>query len=740
MNSLNLTRLSSTLLLLAISSTARGVPDQVEIGRLSIDQRTNSNYLRVMLTDEGYVVDCSDIDPLFPEQDYSSCTWLAIDSLGKVNQVREDSVGNLIFDLSLNPNLRQTQSVYPIKERPVPDKTRGAYLNYEVSASSFRNNTWSAALELVVFNGPLSASANTYFIDEQSYIDNRDISYDFINQGTRLTLGDINWQGAAYGPYLSFDGIRYGTQRSLRPRATWFNTPYMDVSVNENDHLFMDQATEVILSEPGIYRVDQVAYRYGYGEISATYQSPSKGVTQISTPYYFSTDMLPKDTKEWSVNFGEIDSGLIFGDDLFFSAGISYGINAQNTASASVLTSRDTRSLDIEWTSTPASKWLLSIGSNNLVHLNDYSYGYSANLERTTADYQVVFFTQRTPDLPGLGKSKRDLARYRHFQGNSSYGVFFESFSSPISSTRRAGAELYANVDVGSLNLQTGYQEDPFNSGLFLTISFEIRLGRGSRIRSYGNYQPQFTQQRLEYSSAGVDPYAPNYRAGVARDTNSTVNYADIDYQADFADFYAYAQESTGEFNGRAAMRGAFGVIEGLSFAGPTIVDSFAVVANPEEVEVRSSSLSSNETSAVFTNIASYETIAISPYYQSMDPFLRPRSEEQRDKAAYYRAGVIYDFSLQPVLLINTKLILTNGEALPLGTTFSIEGNTFSVGNSGNFYAELTLTSLSPIFKLENNDYLCELSLDILNQHQLSVSEVNCQAKEASEDEVSDDF
>lgn len=735
MSSSNLTRLSSAILLLSISTIAHSDFHDIEVARLSIDDRIQSNYLRVKPSEEGYLVACSDIAPLIPNHDFSQCDWLPLNSLGAVGDISNDDVGNLIVELSLASSLRQTQSIYPVKERPTPDKNFGAYFNYEVSASSFQSNTWSAALGLVVFNGPLSASANTYYINDEHYIDDRDISYDFLEQGTRLTVGDVRWQGAAFGPYISFDGLRYGTERSLRPRTTWFNTPYLDVSINENDHLFVDQATAVTLSEPGIYRIDQVAYRYGYGEISATYQSPTKGVTQISTPYYFSADMLPEGTKEWSVNLGETDSESMFADEVFVSAGISYGINAQNTASASVLASEDTRSLDVEWTATPASRWLLSIGSNNLVHLDDYSHGYSANVERTTADYQLTLFTQRTPDLPGLGRSERHLARYRQYQGNKSYGVFFEDFSARVSSTRRAGVEFYANDEVGSFNLQTGYQEDPFSSGFFVAIGFEFRLDRQSRIRGYGSYQPQSNQQRLEYSSTGIDRYTPNYRAGVARDTNRTVNYADIDYQADFADFYVYGQESDGDADGRATMRGTLGFIENYRFAGPTIVDGFALVANPEEVEVRSSSLSSNKTSVVFTNIASYETIAIRPYYQSIDPFLRPRSEEQRDKAAYYRAGVIYDFSLEPVLILNTQLTLASGEALPLGTSFSIAGNIFSVGNNGNFYGELSLVAVTPTLQLENSDYLCELTLDPLNQHQLEVSKANCEVREASKDE-----
>ncbi|WP_298636422.1 hypothetical protein [uncultured Umboniibacter sp.] len=735
MSSSNLTRLSGGILLLIISTFARSDSHDIEVARLSIDNRIQSNYLRVKSSEEGYLVACSDIAPLIPGYDFSQCDWLSLNSLGVIGDISNDDVGNLIVELSLASSLRQTRSIYPVKERPTPDKNLGAYFNYEVSASSFQSNTWSAALGLVVFNGPLSASANTYYIDNKHYLDDRDISYDFLEQGTRLTVGDVRWQGAAFGPYISFDGLRYGTQRSLRPRETWFNSPYLDVSINENDHLFVDQATAATLSEPGIYRVDQVAYRYGYGEISATYQSPTKGVTQITTPYYFSADMLPEGTKEWSVNLGETDSESMFGDEVFVSSGISYGINVRNTVSASILASDDTRSLDAEWTSTPASRWLLSIGSNHLVHLDDYSHGYSANLERTTADYQLTFFTQRTPDLPGLGRSERHLTRYRQYQGNKSYGVFFEDFSAQVSSTRRAGVEFYANDEVGSFNLQTGYQEDSFGSGFFVALGFEFRLDRRSRLRGYGSYQPQSNQQRLEYSSTGIDRYTPNYRAGVARDTDRTVNYADIDYHADFADFYVYAQESDGDADGRVTMRGSVGFIENFHFAGPTIVDGFALVANPEEVEVRSSSLSSNKTSVIFTNIASYEAIAIRPYYQSIDPFLRTRSEEQRDKAAYYRGGVIYDFSLEPVLILNTRLVLANGEALPLGTSFSIAGNLYSVGNNGNFYGELTLASITSVLQLENSDYLCELALESLNQHQLKVSKANCQVRGASIDE-----
>ena len=696
------------------------------IARLSIDGRIYDRYFRIREYDDGYEVSCSDLTTIINTTEFLACEWVDLSVLGELHELSHDAVGNPLLAITPRAAVPAHVSVNAVNARPQPDDNFGAYLNYEISASSFQNKVWAGSLKPVIFNGPFSATALLYYVDGNQYIDNRDISYDFLNLGTRLTVGDVRWGGAAMGPYISFDGVRYGTERSLRPRDSWFNRPYHYTVVNDNEHYFVDQRTSATLADPGLYRLNDVAYQYGYGEITGTYESPSLGTTTISTPYYFSAEMLPEGVKEWSVNAGETDRESMFADEYFVAADIGYGINANNTAIASVFSSSDYQSLDIEWIATPFSSWLVSIGSNSLFEQDQFSQGYSAKVERTSNEYQAIFFTQRTPNLPNFGRSERHLARYRLYRDNQSYGVFYEHFNYKYGTTKRAGFELYTNDELGSFNIQSGYTEDEFNQGFFVSLGFEIRFNRNSRLRGFGNYSPQRNQQRLEYASSGVDRYSPNYRVGVTRDESATVNYTDIDYQADFADFYMYAQENDGDADGRAAMRGAIGFIEQYRFAAPTVVDGFAYVDNPEAISLTSGAITSHSTSTVFTNVASYESVKIKPRYKSMDPFLTLQSSASRERAAYYRSGVVIDFSLREVAILNTRLTLENGDYLPLATEFKVNEKLFNVGSNGNFYAEVVVKEANSQIDLLNQQYRCALITGDIINHQITVISVSC--------------
>jgi outer membrane usher protein len=628
----------------------------------------------------------------------------------------DEARGRAMVSVSGDAFLATRVSAQTREGPPITPATLGAFLNYELSAQHYADQSLSGATtELGLFNsvGVLTSTAVARSNNGDTEVVRLDTTFtkDFPGQLETLQLGDSITDPGNWGSAIRFGGIHWGTNFGLRPDM--LTTPLLAaggtaVLPSTVDVFVNNQKVSSENLPPGPFVVDQLPAITGSGDVTLVVRNALGQQQVITQPFYSSANLLAPGLSEYELDFGVARADYTLASDRY--AGLAGSATYQRG-----LTSALTLEAHGEFLGTQA-------------------YAAGADLAAAISHYGIVSATLADGGgsghnglLSSLGYSWQakwfNLAMSTSV-ASSGYLQISDASTSSGQFKQRSVAQVGVNLPHGT-SLQLAYADESFESqpqlktisaayaqqlpdqislslnatrtistqsasSLYLFVT--IPLGGRKSLTSGGTLGHGAGAPPNELNAMLVEspPLGPGfgYRLGETSDDNYT---ADGRIQTLAGDFEAMAVRNAGISGQTAQWSGAATLLDGQLRAARQVNDSFAVVdvAGLADVPVYIDNQKITETDhsglALLHDLRPYEVnrISIDPLELPLDTEIDARTMEV---APAFRSGVVLKFPVRKIRAGVFRLATQDGGVVPVGAQVELNGELFPVALDGRVY------------------------------------------------------
>ncbi len=599
----------------------------------------------------------------------------------------------------------------------------GAFFNYQLSAQQVEGQTTGGVYgELGVFAGVGVLTTTAVGRDEgdERQLIRLDSTYtrDFPDQLETLSVGDAISDPGSWGDAVRYAGIRWSRNFALRPDL--LTTPLLSTggtaTVPSTADVFVNNQLVTSTQVPaGPFVIDRLPTVSGTGDVSVVVRDALGREQVVSQTFYTSSALLAHDLTQYSVNIGSLrenytlasdDYGTVLAegtyrrgitDDFTLEGHGEYlaggpraaGVNAAiGIGHVGILNFTGAGGGD-----GGGSGWLTGVG----VEHRGTSASFIANTLWASSEFAQVGqaltpstrMRQRNLLQAGVGLGRG---------GSLSLAFVDETYrSSPAQQT----LSLTHSVSLGrsgALNLtlsRTRTAEDMTSPAQISTSAYLIYVhsfgGRSAFTASaVGGSGPGAPQNEAIASLSESPPAGPG---GGYRLSASTAGNYDADWrrQTSAADLEFEVARNQGIEGRSAFVSGAATWLDGEVSATRTVNGSFAVVDVagladvPVYVENQLITHTDESGKAVLYNLRPYEAnrISIEPQDLPLDTQIESSSTVM---APPFRSGVVARFPVEKIRSATFRLVLADGEPVPVGALVKLQGKLFPVVQGGMVY------------------------------------------------------
>lgn len=514
--------------------------------------------------------------------------------------------------------------------------------------------------------------------------------------GIRGRIGDSIHVGATGTP-LRFGGIQIGRYFGLTPSMITYPTPTLEgeAASASTVELYVDGVLRAQSAvEAGPFMIDHPPIVSGGGEAQLVITDLLGRQQTISRPFFVSTQLLRQGLSDWSFAMGaeRRDFGLEdarYGET--FAAGrYRFGLTNSVTIEGAIEATDHTTTAQAGITGVSAlGQIYLSNAENEGGAYNAASYWYDGQVLSIGAQYE-----RRDGDFTPLGRTAGDAFR-EGLSGNvgiemGPYGALSLTAANVIyegepetRTTTLAYTPAYLD---GALSFRLAYFERE-EAELAVGVSFNFSFaGDVSAYASIDN-DGRGTTYRASAQSA-PEPGSVGWRARASLGASERAELATMS-RGRLGDTIAEASYAGERAGVRVQHGGSVGWIDGMSFAGRRIEESFALVdAGAPNVSVARNRLDVGQTGAdgrrLVSNLRPYADNVISISADDL-PIDRAPATPNRRVMPVEGAGVVVRFTDARERITETHVAFANGELPPRGAILvrQRDGERFPVGSEG---------------------------------------------------------
>jgi outer membrane usher protein len=618
---------------------------------------------------------------------------------------------------------------------PVTPASPGAFLNYQLYAQQINGqDTGGAYGELGVFAGP-GVLTNTavaryggqeYGEDQQLVRLDTTYTEDFPASLETLNVGDTISDGGSWGYAMRYAGVRWSRNFSLRPDL--LTTPLLTTggtaTVPSTVDVFVNNQLVTSSQLPaGPFVVDRLPTVSGTGDVSVVVRNALGQEQVLTQTFYSSTTLLAPGLTQFSVNLGSVRDDYALQSNQYggvlgeysYRRGITDTLTLEGHAE---YLSGDAHASDFSDAHAAGVNAAVGIGQIGILNVTAAAGGDSSGSgwlsgvgfeHRGTNTSFVINSLWASSEFAQVGQAvdaamrmrERDLAqtgiglgRY----GSLSLAYVRETYrDSPMQQTLGLTHSITFG-QVGTLNLTVSRAH---TSAQFATsaqdstsayLIFVVPLGgrRAATLSAVGGSGSGAPANEAIASLTESPPVGPG--SGYRFSLSTAGNY-DADWRQQFrsADLEVEAARNNGQTGQNATLSGAMTFLDGQLNTTRQVNGSFAMVdvaglANvPVYVENQLTTYTDDSGRALLYNLRAYEAnrISIVPEDLPLDTTIAASSTIM---APPYRSGVIARFPVERVHSGTFRLVMDDGNPVPVGAVVKLRGTLFPVVLDGMVY------------------------------------------------------
>jgi outer membrane usher protein len=681
-------------------------------------------------------------------------SWYALDRLGIAHEL--DS-RRLTLDMNAPPGLFTERALAAgTRQRLAPTPSPpGAFFNYDLSTTHSDGQLAAGSLfELGAFNGwgTLTSSAvgrHGEGLSNRGLVRmDTTLRRDWPESMRTVVIGDAISPGTAWSGAVRFGGVQWSNNFELQPELV--TLPLLSlageaelpstVEVYINDALRMREAVD-----PGHFDIDQLPVVTGSGQARLVVTDILGRQQVITQDFYATRRQLRQGLHDWSWELGAVRENYGLEDfDYgrgFISGTHRYGISSRLTGEAHVQHSEDHTTLGA------GAVWVLPFGgmldASAAISDNDLGSGelLAVGIQRQGRRFSLGASAQfADAEFTRLGMSGRQPLPARQLRAHATLRAFRHgSLSLSWTEQRRRESDDFEFLtlrlsqriaNVGFFSISAAHYFDSGDNAL--STSLTIPMGQQRTSASLG------ASWREDRSHASAN-LRRNLPTGTGYGYNLQLRAGDgsfqrggLAWQNDYGTWQAEASHRAGTTATRAQASGGVAWLGGDLFAARSIRDSFGVVQVPgfEGVRVYAENQEVGRTNdrgnALVPRMRPYQRNRLR-IEQADLPLGTTIDGLEAEVAPYWRSGVVVAFPVRRTRDAFFRILLEDGEPLPLGAAiFDEHGEVWPVGHRG----ETFITGLDEYnrFDVRHNGRQCgfELAVPDSDEPLLDLGTVTC--------------
>ena len=658
--------------------------------------------------------------------DAFSGTELRIDS---AQQSIEIQVPARFFELTrLNPSGPQAQAPQPV--------SAGGFLGYDVSFDETAGARSVGGLFEVGAFGSMGVFTTSLLMQGRraTRLDST-LTRDFPESMETLRLGDTFGASGLWGRSVRFGGLRFGTNFATAPTLSTLPMPGLsgEAVLPSATDLYIDGVLRQTVNVPaGPFRIDGLPVLSGQGEVRLVVRDLLGREQVITLPYYASTSLLRAGLVDHSFEIGRIRNG-------YGSRADHYGRLAAVYQHRRGLSDRLTGEMRLEWLE---DQYAAGIGGSGVLGelgvvsaAGAFSSGPNGSGRLMQAAFERIAmrgpsFALRgqwtTPAFNQLGQPPGEPAVARRLSASAGVptgwgGSVSGGFVSTVARDR-------APVEVATL----GYTQTLGRSAALVlngarsfsgdgatTVSLTLVIGLGNGMSAAGSVMRQdggtVSQLQVQRNLQSGDD--TGFRALVGDGPTGQRAEAGVIRQSSIGSFIAEAANLSGTTSVRAGVTGGLTLLAGRPFLSRRLGEGFGVVHVPDfpgvavYVNNRLAARTDPQGYAILTDLLPYQANPVRIETSDL-PIDTAIDTTQLQAVPHFRSGVMLRFPVRRSASALVRLVLEDGEPIPLGAEVMLEGGAepFIVANDGEVY----LTGLSTQNRLSAtwNGQRCTFDVD----------------------------
>ncbi|MBD8524659.1 fimbria/pilus outer membrane usher protein [Pseudomarimonas arenosa] len=639
--------------------------------------------------------------------------WYRLDRLGIQHSLDRPLS---VLDLNAPAALFEAAALSPQGRQRIPPMPSplGGYLNYDLSVSEIDGQSSGAGFfELAAFRSALNATTTALWnrsSDSQKYRLLRletALRHDDPEHMRSWVIGDSISRATGWSGAVRFAGLQWGRNFSTQPDYLTLPTVAVagEAALPSIVELYVNDALRLRQDiPPGPFSIDQIPTITGQGDVRVVVRDALGREQVLTQEFYASAQLLRPGLHDWSVELGSVreDFGLQssnYGATLA-STTHRYGVADWMTAEAHAQWLKDQTMVGV------GGVWRLPVsgviqaatavseseqGRGQLFSLGGQLQGEWLSVGAESQWVSTEF--RRTGMRADEALPSRQLRAYlstRFGYGNSLGLSWTEQRIRQAQDIKFASVRFSRGLgQLGFFSLSTLYY--PIDRELAVNLSLTFPIGHtGDRVSLNAARQNARDQGSVRWrrSLPAGTGYGYDLQTGFGE---SSAQRAAIAWQNDYGRWRVEGAYANASLAGRADAAGGIGMIEGHAFASRSIRDGFAVVRVPGRQGVRvyaenqTVATTNAEGVAIVPGLRAYQRNRVGIEQADLPLGMRVDQVEQL-VVPYARAGVVLDFCPAHSRDAFFRVVLADGNVLPVGAALEWAGKRWPVGFRGEAY------------------------------------------------------